>query len=220
MSYKRAHAVTLAIGLAAWTVAGLTTGVRAAETAQYGRNLIVNGNAEADAGAPDDGHIVKPTGWETTGEFTAVKYGADGGFPDASSPGPSDRGQNLFEGGNVEKSTATQTVSLTAYSGAIDAGTVRYTLSGWLGGFEEQADYATVTVAFVSESGATLGRASLGPVTPAQRKGNTGLVRQQSTGIVPKGARNVAVTIDLTRVEGTYNDGAADDLSLVLTKAS
>jgi hypothetical protein len=169
--------------------------------------LIVNGNVEAGAGAPDNSQIVKATGWDSTGEFTVVKYGADGGFPDASSPGPSDRGHNLFEGGNVEKSTATQTVSLEAYAGAIDAGTVRYMLSAWLGGFEEQADAATVTVAFAPESGAPLGRVSLGPVRPAQRKGVTGLVRQQHIGSVPKGARSAVVTIDVTRAEGTYNDG-------------
>jgi hypothetical protein len=29
-----------------------------------------------------------PTGWTTTGEFTAVQYGASGGFPDKTSPGP------------------------------------------------------------------------------------------------------------------------------------
>ena len=118
-----------AFGAFALSIA-VTTGVLAA--GMYGTNLVVNGNAEAGPGAPSNSGVMKPPGWTTTGEFTAVKYGASGGFPDMTSPGPSDRGANFFAGGNVPVSTATQTISLAAGAADIDKGTVTYVFSAWL----------------------------------------------------------------------------------------
>jgi hypothetical protein len=185
--------------------------------ATYGTNLVVNGDAETDVGAPDNDHIVKPTGWATTGQFTAVQYGASGGFPDKSSAGPDNRGLNLFEGGNVPKSTAQQTIALGALSADIDAGTVSYNFSAWIGGWENQGDYAVVSVQFRNTSGATLATSTLGPVTPAQRPG-TSLVQRSHSGAVPKGTRSAVVSIVITRLVGTYNDGSVDNIALVLNK--
>ena len=85
-------------------------------------NLIVNGNAEAGAGS-SDGSIVPVPGWTTKGNFTVVQYGASGGFPDASSAGPGDRGLNFFAGGpGSTSSSATQTIDLSSYETAIDTG--------------------------------------------------------------------------------------------------
>ena len=182
-----------------------------------GQELIVNGDAEADVGAPSNNQIVKPTGWRTTGEFTVVQYGASGGFPDAKSPGPPNKGRNFFSGGNVALSTATQTIHLLPYTAAIAAGGVKYRFSGWLGGFENQADFATANVTFRDATGAPLpGAATLGPVTPAERKTQTGSLYREATGVVPARARSAEVSIVITRREGTYNDGEVDNLSLKL----
>jgi hypothetical protein len=208
-----AFSVTLILAL---TITGAS--VRAEQTDQLGKNLIVNGDAEADVGASDNTQVVKPTGWTTTGEFTAVQYGASGGFPDATSPGPKDRGKNDFEGGNVPKSTGTQTISLAPSVTLIGTGTVHFRFSAWLGGFEGQADNATATVAFEDANGATLLKTTLGPVTPQDRKGVTGLLPRETSGLVPKTATQAVVTIVFTRYEGTYNDGSADDISLVLSR--
>jgi len=183
----------------------------------YGVNLVVNGGGEADVGAPDSGHVVKPTGWITTGEFTPVQYGAPGGFPNKTSPGPADRGKNDFEGGNVAKSTAKQTISLASESPAINTGSVRFTFGAWLGGFASQSDNAVVTLSFHDANGAALGGAELGPVTPAQRGNVTGLLHRAQSGVVPKGASSAVITIVVMRTDGRYNDGAADNVSLVLT---
>ncbi len=200
--------------LAATTVSA----VRAQSAAQFGQNLVANGGAEANVGAPSNAQIVKPAGWTTTGEFTAVQYGASGGFPDATSPGPKDRGKNDFEGGNVAKSTGTQTISLAPSSAAIKSGTVRFTFSAWLGGYASQADDATATVAFKDANGATLLKATLGPVTPQQRNDVTGLLLRETSGSVPKATTQAVVSVVFTRYEGAYNDGSADNVSLVLAK--
>jgi hypothetical protein len=182
----------------------------------FGTNLVVNGDAESDTGAPSNSQVVKPTGWTTTGEFTAVQYGASGGFPDKTSPGPSDRGKNFFGGGNVAKSTTTQTIDLSSGRQAIDSGGVTYVLTGWLGGYSAQADNAQVTVTFLSAAGGSLGSGRIGPVTPADRHGATGFFKRTATGSVPAQARAARVVITATRFEGSYNDGYSDDVSLFL----
>jgi len=179
-------------------------------------NLITNGDAEGGAGAPGSSQIASPPGWMVTGQFTAVQYGASGGFPDHTSPGPDDRGHNFFAGGNAPLSTATQTVSLAAYRGEIAGGKATFVLDGWLGGYEDQADSAKVTVVFKNQAGAKLSVATIGPVTPAQRETKTGLFHQSASGPVPAGATTATVTIVITRVTGNYNDGSVDDLSLTL----
>ena len=187
-------------------------------SAKYGENLIVNGDAEAELGAPDYNTLVKPSGWVTTGEFTVVRYGASGGFPDAASPGPPDRGKSLFEGGNTPRSTATQTVALTPFGADIDAGSVTYAFSAWIGGYTSQGDNAVVSIRFTDARDAALGGVDLGPVTPVERQSKSGLLARSQTGPVPKGARKAVVSIVITRVEGKYNDGSVDNVTLVLTK--
>jgi hypothetical protein len=219
--YARARflALVLAFGPVAVTAVG-TPATEAQGVAKYGVNLVVNGNAESELGAPNSSTVVKPSGWKTTGQFTAVRYGASGGFPDATSPGPPSRGKSDFEGGNVPKSTASQTISLKAYAAAIDAGTVGWNFSAWLGGYEGQGDYAVVSVAFADAAGKAISIVSLGPVTPAERKNVTGLLGVSRIGDVPKGTRSAVVSVVLTRVDGLYNDGSVDNVSLVLTKKS
>jgi hypothetical protein len=41
----------------------------------------------------------------------------------------------------------------------------------------------------------------------------------EASDTVPKGARAATITMTMTRVVGTYNDGDADDVSLALTKS-
>jgi hypothetical protein len=194
--------------------------VKAQTTADalFGKNLVVNGDAEADTGAPSDSQIVKPSSWTTTGQFTAVQYGASGGFPDKTSVGPPDRGNNFFGGGNVAKSTASQTIDLSAGASTIDVGGVTFVLSAWLGGYSNQDDSPTVSVTFLSASGAVLRSAVIGPLKAADRKDVTGLFLRKATGVVPANARSARVVITDTRYAGTYNDAYSDDISLVLAK--
>jgi hypothetical protein len=208
----------LAIIAASLATVALTASAVLAAPGPYDVNLVVNGNAETGVGASGPSRVVKPPGWKTTGQFTLVKYGASGGFPDKNSPGPKQRGLNFFAGGNVARSTGTQTIDLSAAAADIDAGSVSYAFSAWLGGFSSQRDNAKATVAFAGADGGALGSATLGPVTTAERQGATGLLLRQRSGAVPTGARSASVTLVSTRFEGSYNDGYIDNVSLVLKK--
>jgi hypothetical protein len=182
-------------------------------------NLIVNGNAEAAPGSTD-GNPVPTPGWTVTGQATAGEYGAPFGYAGPADPGPDDRGKNLFSGGASDgTSTLTQTVNLSQYGTAIDAGGVSYSLSGWLGGWDGQDDNAVLTATFQGTSGTALGTGTIGPVLSTERGGVSGLLFRSTSGAVPAGTRTVLVVVTFNRTSGTANDGYADSLSLALSGA-
>jgi hypothetical protein len=188
--------------------------------------------------------MVTIPGWQIAGEPTVVRYGqhtdgvtgtagdARGGnpagtFPTDSTPGPTDRGRQLFVGGAVGDDTLMQTVSLAKAVRAIAGGSVQYTLSGWLGGNETNNSTARVSVTFLSATGAHLGAATLGPVTAVQRLLQTKLLDTSSTGTIPRGSRSAVITLTMT--DGTrqndfpqdsYNNAYADDLALHISAAT
>ncbi|MFN2464818.1 MAG: serine/threonine-protein kinase [Candidatus Dormibacteria bacterium] len=209
---------TIAVGAGAVAVVGAAAvAFVVVSNAMFGHNLVVNGNAEQGSGATDVSQVVMPEHWTTTGPFTVLKYGSPD-FPTATDAGPPDRGDYFFAGGpNNSKSSATQTIDLSGGSGGIDGGGKQYTLSAYLGGFGGQNDAATVSVRFEDAAGHDIGDAHVGPVTDLTRKGRTGLVRSQTTGAVPAGARKAVITIVMNRTDGAYNDGYADDVSLVIS---
>lgn len=184
--------------------------------ARAASNLLVNGDAEASPGSPA-GSVVAVPGWSTTGNFTVVSYNPNFGGPRTDSPGPADRGLNYFAGGPGNPlSIATQSVDLTPYQSQWAGGPFVFTLSAWLGGFASQNDNASVSISFLDISGNEIESASLDPIYAADRQGQTGL-RFASTGwtaadnihINPASA---LITVTLTRTDGSYNDGYADNL--------
>jgi hypothetical protein len=182
-------------------------------------NLIQDPGAER-AKPDSDGGKVKVPGWKPAkgSQFTAVAYGAAGGFPASSSPGPKHRGKNFFAGGpSGNTSGATQSDSLKADAKLIASGHAKFQLSGWLGGFSSQADHATLTVTWITAKGKALGHTTIGPVTPTQRHNVTGMLHRSKSGTVPKGAAHAVVTLHMVRVDGEYIDGYADNLSLTIT---
>jgi hypothetical protein len=149
--------------------------------------------------------------------FTAVQYAWSGGDLTATTPGPPDRGKNYFCGGYAGGVLATGSQTVQIAAGALVHGTTTYTLSGWLGGYGPQTDNATLNAEFETASGTKLGTASVGPVTPKQRDDNSELLHLSSSGTVPAGTRQVVVTLVFHRHEGAYDDGDADNLSLVFS---
>ena len=101
--------------------------------------------------------------------------------------------------------------------GGISSGKVTYLLSGWLGGYSDQGDNVQVYVTFEGAAGAPLSKVTLGPVTEAQRNGNSELLFRQVTGKVPASTSTVLVKLVMSRTDGSDNDGMADNLSLVLS---
>jgi len=183
-------------------------------------NLIVDPGAEAAAGG-DGSTLVAAPGWTVSGNLTVVNYalGEPGGWPGPTSPGPPSRGANFFSGGpDNAGSSASQTISLAGYASQIDQATVGYDLGGWLGGFDTQNDNARCTVTFKDKNGATVGSATIGPVLAADRGNIRGFVNREQTGIVPVATRSALLQLVMTRTDGAFNDGYADNLSLVVTK--
>ncbi len=182
-----------------------------------GVNIIVNPGAESGPGG-NGGDVLAAPGWTATGNATVVLWGTGGGFPVASDAGPSDRGENFFSGGPNQTPTAqTQTVDVSADAVGIDAGTMGYTLSGYLGGYSGQDDNATLTAEFFSQAAQSLGVKTIGPVSALDRNTNTGLLERSAVGTVPVGTRSITFTVTFTRTAGSYNDGYADSLSFIMT---
>lgn len=185
----------------------------------FGSNLIVNGDAEAGAGSASGYDVIRPIpGWTPTGNFTVVRYGAGGGFLTPTDPGPPSRGLNFFAGGpDNGSSNASQLIDVSMGAAEIDGGGVTFSLSGWLGGFDGQGDNAVLRLTFLSGVGANLGAASIGPVTVGERGGLNMLLERSASGGIPVGTRSINALLQMSRTDGAYNDGYADNLSLVLT---
>jgi hypothetical protein len=182
-------------------------------------SVLVNGHADCGASGEENADAVPIPAWKVTGGMSTIGYAVGGGYPTTSSPGPANRGAVFFTGGTAATATMTQTVSLTAQAAGIDAGQQRYSLDGWLGGYKAQTDTAKVVVTFKDAAGTALGTTQIGPVTHTDRHDVTGLLERTTTGAVPKGARSASVVVTASRDSGTNNDGYADSLSLVLTRA-
>jgi hypothetical protein len=183
--------------------------------ASYGVNLIVNGNAEAGPASTTGAPEAAPP-WTVSSAFTVVPYGAPG-FP-TSSQGPPDGMNQFFAGGNAASSTATQDIDVSANAADIDAGKVVCDFSAWLGGFTDQEDNAVMTVIFNAANLTQISNAAIGPVTAADRSSQTKLLLRFSSVVVPANTRSIRVSLAMQRVfaGGTFNDGYADNLSVVL----
>ncbi len=181
-------------------------------------NLIRNGDAEAAPGSPDGKPVPTPD-WTSTGQATAILYGSGLEYPAINDPVPADHGLNLFSGGPDDPTSAlSQTVDLSAYATAIDAGQVQATLSGYFGGYSVQDDNAALSATFLGADGQSLGPAvMIGGLLAADRSDHTGLWPRSQQVAVPALTRSVEVVLKMTRVVGTIDDGYADDLSLILT---
>ena len=190
-------------------------------------NLLVNPGAEANPGSTDAtcGGDIDLSGWDPEVDtFSAIQYGT-GAFPSAAVGAKIGGGANLFTGGCPTGTTSTgeQTVDVSVAAAEIDAGDVGATLSGYLGGFENQTDNAKVDAFFLGAGGADLGASgadlTIGPVTPQDRGDVTDLLLRSAVAALPDGTRSIRTLVTLTHFEGSANDGYADNLSLTLGAA-
>jgi uncharacterized protein (TIGR03437 family) len=198
------------IALIATTLATAGTAVQTI----FGRNLISNPGAEdGEVSMPQyTGPVPVIPGWNRVGKTDVVPYGR---FMDLSHMAPMNHLNNYFVGGwSNASSTISQEIDISAGAITIDGGGVTFDASAYLGGDFGKPDNAGMTVAFYDAGGHVLKTVTLGPVTvPA---GLIGMMFQRRVGAVPKLARKVTVAVEFTRFSGVDNDGAADDLSLVL----
>jgi len=214
LEYKLRISLAITALLIGFSAAGHMQNAGAA-TSLLGRNLVVNGDAEAGAASPNGTVYVRVPGWSHVGilsPINVVTYGYDD-FPGVNSPGPAVRGKRLFMGGVQANAAATQSIDLRPIAKTIAKGAITYKFSAYLGGWTNQGDSAMVLLRFLP-GGAVR---QLGPVTAAQRRGVTGLFFRSIHGAVPRGTRTAQVTLRMLRSEGTSNDGYVDNISLVLT---
>ncbi len=180
-------------------------------------NLLVDPDAEGPGAAGNSSVAPAFAGWtRTLGTPTFVRYLAPG-FPTLIDAGRWNGGTNLFAGGVSSSSVAEQTVAVANRAAEIDAGRLGATLSGLLGGSGTEDDGVRVTATFLPATGAPLGRPlTIGPVTAAERKNQSVLLRRQAVGALPRGTRRIKVTMTMTRAAGPYNNALADNLGLRL----
>ena len=198
-------------------------------------NLLVNPSAEFGDPSLSGTSSVTIPGWTVTGTPTVIEYGTPrrvasplstpgptyAGFPGRDDrPSPTD--VQFFGGGNVGTSTLSQTVDLSGAASNIDAGTLPFKLSGWLGGAMTDPSAASVTVRFLGADGTELGIGKIGPVTPLDRWFQTGLLARATSGIIPVGTRSAQVVLTLKDSNPAslgYNNAFADDLSFTVEAA-
>lgn len=184
----------------------------------FGKNLIVNGDAEGGTASQSAGAaVVSIPGWTASGSPNVLPYSLADRLA-VSSIGPVKRGANYFTGLNTAKAVLTQKIDVSAGASAIDAGAVTYDASAYLGGVS--ADGAQMLVTFTGASGNTLATITLGPVGKTDKEDDHGLYLRRQIGLVPAGSRTANVELDLIRDSGTENDGSADNLSLILNSGA
>jgi hypothetical protein len=179
---------------------------------------VVNPGAE-DGVCSTDGSVVEVPGWVTIdGAFTCVQYDSLG-FPGWTDPGPLDRGENFFAGGDAAYSNALQDIDISAYAVDIDAGELFCELSAWMGGYGSEGDVAGLQATFydVNLNPLPSGAGIVGPV-PEDRGNQTGLFLRTATVAVSPEARSIRLFQEMWRAEGggEYNDGYIDNISLRL----
>src|SRR3979409_1380334 len=138
----------LAVKLAVLALVGLAP--HRASAISYGVNLIQNGNAEAGSSSVSGSPVSVPN-WTVSPFFTVIPYTAGNGYPTASDPGPPDRLNQFFGGGNNNNagvSTATQNIDLSANAADINQGNVIFDLSGYFGAYLSDNDNARLSATF------------------------------------------------------------------------
>ncbi|GHO68418.1 hypothetical protein KSC_073100 [Ktedonobacter sp. SOSP1-52] len=140
----------------------------------------------------------------------------------AHEAGPASRGNNYFSGGPSDNmlSALEQVIDLSAISDQIKSGTIRFTLSAYLGGYANRPDYASVTMGFLDAKGHMIRGVAIGPVSAADRHNQTSMMFRNRTGLLPANTQKIDITlafIKATNLEGPGNTACADNLSMVLT---
>jgi uncharacterized protein (TIGR03437 family) len=193
-----------------------------AQTQVLNQNLVVNGDAEAGPAVSNatDPQVANVPGWTISGGFSVGTYNG-GNFLSTGDYGPANHGAKLFYGGPGNKrATAVQTVDLSGGASAIDAGTVKFYFSGYLGFLQGSIDNID-TISLKAEFQDAGGNDLLTAIAPGPAVADVsiagGLLLRTATGFLPANVRKAKITIDLSTSSSGYNAYAADNISLVLT---
>ena len=186
-----------------------------------GRNLVINGDFEADKGVVFDesmgrGPDIKITGWQDETQATVISYKENirhdypNPFTDVVPP---ERGNNFFAG-TVEGSIS-QEIDISELACLVETSRVGYRFSAWLGGYDSHADSAELIAVFLDEKGVELGSAKLAQVTVFERHNKTGFVKREVKSVVPSGAHRIRIELN-SYISIGVADAYVDNVELVL----
>jgi len=186
-------------------------GVSLARPLELGRNLVVNGDAEAQLDWPAAG-FPQIRGWRQLASFRPGRYGGD--------PGPPEHGESYFQGMASPLASMEQTIDLSALEETIGRGNLRYSLAGWLGTTRPVEATLGLALEFLSEQGKVVEDVELGPVGGVDKKTKEAVPAPPeelvAEGRVPRRARAVRLVLTARGEEGIKRT-LADRLRLVLT---
>ena len=184
----------------------------------FGTNLVLNSGAESGAASSDQNRpVTNIPGWSRAGNPDVVTWGSDGRLSKDNAPGPLNRGRNYFIGGPANASSGlSQDIDVSSAASAIDAGTVSYAASAYLGGMANDRATAALLVTFLNSGGQTIGTITLGPVSDHDDSKVDGLFYRRQIGLVAATTRRINLSLQFTGGDSTYNLGAADNVSFVL----
>lgn len=172
-----------------------------------GTNLVVNPGAETGPSAPNPSVAGYVPGWSVSGNLSVAPYGGTG-WIQASSPGPANRGTNVFAKVVSGDATIYQDIDVSPAASLIDSGQVAYSVSGWLGGLAGVSP--TLVYTFFDWSGNQLAATgTLGPVSHTE----IGLTEVSHSGALPAGTRRVNITLNF--LASTFN-AMADNIGFTL----
>jgi hypothetical protein len=191
-------------------------------------NRLLNPGAENGTVVGDETSHFCPQDWVCEPMYpntTPVRYGTTT-FPSLADSGRIGGGLAFFAGGPANTlSGARQTVDL-GVQPEFTTGGVKATFGGCLGGFGGENDHAIVQLTFLTADdpdGTTpaLTTSKTGP-NAAARGGKTALLPVSQTVTAPPLTRGFRLTLSFVRGVGgsTYNDGYADNLSVVFGPAA
>jgi uncharacterized protein (TIGR03437 family) len=193
-----------------------------AQSQTLNRNLVQNPGAEDGPAAQSftDPQVSGIPGWTTTGGFSVAAYGG-GDFLNTGDYLPVGHGAKFFYGGpGNQRSTAVQTIDLSGAASDIDAGRVKFYLSGSLGfiaGSYDTISQINLKAEFQDASGKALLTSTAAGPTEADISIAGGLLFRTAQGFLPANVRKAKVTIDLYTGSSGRNGYAADNISLILT---
>jgi Phosphoesterase family len=191
----------------------------AAASAMTTKNLLANGDAELHRCTDDWTAQSSVPGWRVVrGAASVLCYSAFSTAGEtAFTPSNAPAGRALFAGPGADTAME-QIVDVGAAGAAIDGGTVGFRLSGWLGGWRDRPERATLTAVFLDATGhATGAPVVIADVDAQARHDSTGLVQRQADGLVPPATRQIVVTVQLLSGMTSFHDAYADNLRLTLS---
>ncbi len=207
---------------------GLFTRPASAQT--YGVNLLVNGDAEANAipdwaNGTETGVDVVPFGWTRTyGAIVPVSknntYWAAYGAPFFVKPGAGIT-SSFFVGGHASSGAQMyQVVNVSSFASAIDQNLVRARIDARIGTYTNQTDGTIVSADYYDSANNYLGSLSPGEIN--NNIYNNPLVDldlnfvSPASALVPVGTRNVVFFVTAVRHNGSDDDSYVDDISFQL----